>query len=267
MSCIISGITYLFSCCIPFTYQSLPPQGKYNEVFSEMRQELNRIHKTITPAQFALAQKTVIQYKDIDSNIKSIQSLQDDDRRNAQINSITQAGAEGGFSANSTILPQRVEAFVSIYRRAKQKGDLYRFFTCFSKGDPCLSGKSESLYRYAALLDVGMDLDTIPDVEKRLSLPSTIFSEIIMNHFEEEHDNETLTEGMLKAHIERNISMVASEFQKKEDAEFGLAFLDFLIDRGLHEKGQSIDWEQLLGRLIHSPAFGAVYSQTLASVV
>jgi hypothetical protein len=132
------------------------------------------MHKSFTPAQFTLARKTIIQYKDIDSNIESIQSLQDDERRNSQINSITQAGVEGGFSVNSTILTQRVEAFVNIYGRAKQKGDLYRFFTCFSKGDPCLSGKTESLYKYAALLDVDLDLDTIPDVEKRLSLPVTL---------------------------------------------------------------------------------------------
>jgi hypothetical protein len=88
-----------------------------------------------------------------------------------------------------------------------------------------------------------------------------------MNHFEEEYDNKTLTEGMLKAHIEKNLTEIASEFQEKEDTEFGRAFIDFLIDRGLHEEGQSIGWEQALTRLIHAPAFGAVYSETLASIV
>lgn len=62
------------------------------------------------------------------------------------------------------------------------------FFQCFSKGDPCLSGRIESLTKFAALLELDLDIEKMADPEKALYLPSMFLSELLFEIVEEEEE-------------------------------------------------------------------------------
>ena len=234
-------------------------------IYDQMRQDLNKTGG-LSSSEFHRATSTISDIEEINQNLASISSLKSDGKMNKRINSITHAGAEDGFGANPQVLAERVNIFVKTYARAKSEGDLQGFFGCFSRGDPCLSGRSESLYKYAASLD-NIDIDAIPDPEIKLHLPGTIFANFIMGPLDDMLEAGSLTKEMVVEAAEKNIDNIASEFARYGTVDSVSSFLEFLDVVGLYKKGDPVDWKHLIGNLIHSPSFNAVYLHSLTFVV
>ncbi|MGE0831923.1 MAG: hypothetical protein AB7N99_04620 [Simkaniaceae bacterium] len=239
---------------------------KVSSIYDQMRSDLQGIDHRLSPSVSSRASQTITDMEKISQSLGSITSLRTDELRNREINTITRAGAEGGFSASPEVLRKRVEVFTATYQTAKLRGDLNGFFSCFSNGDPCLSGRSESLYKYSATLD-GIDVDAIPDPEKKLYLPGTVFSEIIMGQFEEEAEEGSLTPRVFAEYVLQNIETVAAEFARFEKSPGGKAFLDLLDDLGIYRKGEPVNWEVLIERLAHSRVFDSVFRHSLTYVL
>jgi hypothetical protein len=229
-------------------------------VREEISESFRLVAPALSPAQGTRALSLIKSMFAISENFKEISRIETDGLRNGQINKLTHSGAEDGFSSNLDLLSARIQIFVSTYLRAKEAGDLSGFFSCFSRGDPCLSGCTESLYKYAASLD-GLDIDEMPDPEKSLFYPGSIFAEIIMNQFESGTSRDEFA-----GYIVRNLSEIAKMFEKSEKSEPAKAFLNYLEVGGLYKKGH-INWESLITELVNSRYFNAVYEQSLVYVV
>ena len=298
MSGLVSSFLKLVSCCNPFSYcfpsgedlsqedqrtsraaisvigdierpllSTVGMGGGSISIYDQMRQDLEET-EGLSSSEFDRASSTIRDIESINQNLSSISKLRSDGKMNRRINAITSAGAEGGFGANPQVLAERVNIFVKTYARAKSEGDLQGFFGCFSRGDPCLSGRSESLYKYAASLD-NIDIDAIPDPEIKLHLPGTVFSNFIMGSLalDEEFDNGTLTKEMVVEAAEKNLDRIASEFDRYGSADSIRSFLEFLDMVGLYKKGDPVNWKHLIGNLIHSPRFNTVYMHSLTFVI
>lgn len=281
-----------FSCCFPsedrdqhlrVEYQSLLRDGRdapvrYDvsfevsvrrvaSVYDQMRADLEAIDFRLGEQVASRASRTIADMEKIDQSLGSIISLGSDDLRNRKINTITRSGAEDGFSSSPEVLQRRVDVFVATYQKAKQQGDLTGFFSCFSRGDPCLSGRSESLYKYAATFD-GIDVDAIPDPEKKLYLPGSVFSELIMRDFEKEADNGTLTAEAFANYVRTHADTIGPEFARFEKSEGAMAFLELLDTAGLYRKGDKVNWSDLIDRLARSPKlFDAVFRHSMTYVI
>jgi hypothetical protein len=230
--------------------------------FKEIFDSYNAVNAELTNSEKARALGTIEALSAINQNLEKLSSIENDDLRNREINQLTNSGAEGGFSSNISILKERINVFTNTYYRAKSKNDLKGFLSCFMKGDPCLSGRMESLYKYAALLD-GLDVHSMPDPEKNLFLPGTIFSNLIMNNYAN-----TPEAGELKDYISKNISQVAKDFERYAKGDLVDSFFEFLRIGGIYEKnGKEIDWEKLLSNLVESKYFITVYNQSLKYVI
>ena len=286
MSSLLSSFCAFFCCCLPCAastnqYQKAPSKSLYEQrdedlypirtdrvetVFDRMRDDLKATASDLSQSEYSMAIRTITDMEKVNQGLSSIVRLRTDDLRNQHINSLTRGGAEGGFSASPEVLAERVSVFTSTYQKAKQQGDLQGFFSCFIKGDPCLSGRSESLYKYSATLD-GINIEAIPDPEKKLFLPGSVFSELILVHYDEEADNGTLTSQMLAGYVTRNLGTVAPEFARFEKSEGGQAFLEYLDMIGIYQKGTPVNWQALISALARSRHFDAVFKHSMTYVV
>ncbi len=215
----------------------------------------------LSSAQQLRAEKTISDFSVINNNLHQFQRLTNDNLINQAINKLTCGGAEDGFGMNSKMLEERVNLFVQTYLKAKEKKDLKGFFGCFTQGSPCLSGRTESMYKYAASLD-NLDIDAMPDPEKSLFFPGSVFADEIMANFEQ---GTTLTE--FSTFVEENISSIAAKFKNLENNPSTSAFLQYLEAANLYQKGSKVDWEVILKDLLQSRYFKTVYEQSLRYVI
>lgn len=229
-------------------------------VFSAIKKDLYNVASqkdvNMTPAQKKSAEAVLEKFQCISDNLIEISSYKSDSLRNVKINELTKGGAEAGFSSSCEVLSERITLLLRTYSSAKEKNDLPGFFKCFSQGDPCLSGKMESLNKYAAMLEMGIDVDNLVDHDKKLDLPSYLFSELLYDL----SDKET-TKTQLLDHILNNLSDVANSFKSVETTKGGKAFLQFLEDVDLYKSGDAVDWKDLIRALTASKEFDLIHKK------
>lgn len=144
----------------------------FEDKFLEMSSDLKSLSTVLQSHEEKTASYTLEAFKAIFEEMPKLSQLHTDREANAFVNRLTDkkgslGGAEDGFSANPTLLKERVVLFVDTYLKSKETGQLIEFFQCFSKGDPCLSGRTESLHSFRAKLE-GIDLSQIKDFSKIL---------------------------------------------------------------------------------------------------
>ena len=230
-------------------------------VFEKVADDYKATKSQLSFAQQLRAEKTISDFNAINNNLHQFQRLTDDKLINQAINKLTCGGAEDGFGMNVKVLGERVNLFVQTYLKAKQKNDLKGFFGCFTQGSPCLSGRTESMYKYAASLD-NLDIDSMPDPEKSLFFPGSVFADEIMANFE---NGTSLQE--FSAFVEENISSIAAKFKSQENNPSTPAFIEYLEAGNLYQKGSNVDWEVILKNLLQSRYFKTVYEQSLRYLI
>ncbi len=217
---------------------------------------------SLSPSQATRATRTIQDFMAINQNLLELSSLNDDKLSNKLINKITSGAAEDGFSAGNGALVTKIQLFTETYFKSKSRGDLKGFFSCFSNGAPCLNGRTESLAKYAALLE-NINIDSMPDPEKSLYLPGTIFGEIIMENFEDGTDGASFV-----AYVKENIEVIAREFETASP-EYQAPFIEALSMSNVYSlpESEEIDWKTAILNLVDSRYFSTVFQQTLTYVL
>lgn len=226
-------------------------------IFGRMVEDLEGSIKGMTQASVERARFTIENFKTISENLEELRKIEANDERTQKINKLTQGGMEDNPSFNTLV--ERINLFIKTYEEAKKKNDLLGFFGCFMKGDPCLSGRTESLNRYSTQLQIGVDVNAIPNPEKFLYLPGMLLSEH-MYGFDTHH----LTQEIFIKYVISNLATIASEFGAHDEESEGVKnFLEFLKDRKIYDGVSKVNWNELLSKLVEDKAFRIVYEFAL----
>jgi hypothetical protein len=224
---------------------------------------------SLTATQAELASTTIRQVMSIWEKFDAIASLEDEGSRTKEINKLTLGSSEPGFCPSVSSLKEKIESFIATYEKAKAQGVLPDFFGCFSKGDRCLNGRFESMYRFGASLE-GINIETMSDPTQKLIYPSTALSAFIENEFGE---GCSLTD--LKAHLtdDEALNRLALTFKayEKADKKMITPFFDMLLEEGLiatiPDVHETIDWKSVVTSLKDSAFFGAIHSTALTYII
>lgn len=245
----------------------------YNSFIRSIKSDIDvaRKEESVTNSSANRAELTIKDFEKIINNFEFLSSIKSNDERARKINDITKAGLEDAPSI--IVLKGRIDLFVKTYQKAKDLDKLPEFFSCFAKGDPCLSGRMESLSKFATNLELGIDIDSQVDPEKMLFFPAYILSEIIDNAIDEEGSGitpDSITKEKLNEYLLKNIDSVAEEFELAPDSEYKINFLAYLKDRGLESTNENglPDWKRMILNLLNAKeSFQEVYKFTRATSV
>ena len=245
--------------------------SRVGQKFLQIREESQACK--LTPTEHRQVEQTIDAYKSIAENLLSIAEAPTDQARNRVVNEITRGGAEQGFSAGRTpdealkVLAGRVELFLSTYELAHKKGDDATFFKCFSRGDPCLSGRTESLMRYAASL-ASLDIASMPDPSKALFLPASAFQEAFFDYAESLNEGAVSIDGFrtfLRAPEKRKEVVAQFDLFSNPDAKGN--FKEFLVYKGIVLEGDEVPpFSELVETLLSEgccDSFELIYKQVL----
>jgi hypothetical protein len=211
------------------------------------------------------ALRTVKDYIAIAENLDEIASEKNDTLRNKKINDLTRgAGAEGGFSSGDTsemaikLLVGRIELLAKSYEIASSRSKLDSLVECFNAGDPCLSGRTNSLVTWVAK-EEGLDLNNIPDPSEKLYFPIAVFDELFYDFLE--------LGGLKKKNFTDFVTFVDKHRAPLKEAFSSFAqikseviqvklkqFEEVLVSKEFVESGQPIDWDEVIEKLVNGTA-------------
>jgi len=240
----------------------------YNILFKSMHTDLSSTK--IPLANLKRAELTVNDFECIYQHFEELKAIGSDKQRELVINKLTQeSGGGGGLEDTPDIktLEERVNLFAHTYLKAKQQEKLDEFFTCFSRGDACLSGRTDSLCVFAASLE-NLDIKKMADPEKQLFLPVTIVENYMIELRDEKQEGELPTLEEFKTLLSENLEAISAAFHKsvaggtKEAGDF----LGFLEDRHLIDGKELIDWPAVSKKLINDEnALNQIYKFAITS--
>ena len=224
-----------------------------------MLEKLTSLEGAVTAHQKEKAQSTINQFFLIAENLEALSEIADESLRNREINRICGGGAEDGFSQTIQALAERINIFVSTYHTADAADKAAEFFACFSAGDPCLNGRSESLFKFAAQLTAGIDVDSLSDPSKKLELPAVALAAFT----EEKFDGSAREEEVLAA-ISADVAEFAEHFTPltRNDTLQKASFLDYLDESlltGAVINREAIDWNVIATAITKPDIFSTIY--------
>ena len=94
-----------------------------SEILAEISISYEAVESQLGIGAKLRALNTIKDITTINENFQKITKLDKDDLRNREINKLTQAGAEDGFSPNAIVLQDRITAFTATYLKAKERND------------------------------------------------------------------------------------------------------------------------------------------------
>lgn len=255
------------------------PSIEANSLFDEIIKDLNSM-PLIKEEDKRRSELTVKDFKLIRSQLKSLEHLDDEQRRLAINTACWEQHSGGGLEVplSTKNITERVDLFLDTYKKAKEKGPdtLLQFFMCFGSGGGCLTNRMDNLSVFAAgLAGISLDQLEMHNPETVFSLPISVFLEDIFSQIDkgEMHKEDTanfqnfiaqrkVNRDVFKTFILENIDKISAEFSSKnKESKFYKDFVGYLKNENIISKSDNIDWKVTLTALANSPQFVHLFNE------
>lgn len=225
------------------------------DIFAKMRDDLS-IAQIKTHQDFSSAASMINHIEGIVTEWQALTLIQNDKERETKINAITRSGLEDSPSIN--IMAERVSLFCLTYTKSKENDKLPEFFKCFSQGDPCLTGKFESLSEFATKQTLGFSLSPEINQIEKYAFPFLILDDFSYQCEEESLSKTKITADIFKEYLMTNISTVAEKFATHRDKTKVGKFIELLKKEHIDVPQKEVDnldlnnWKEITTNLIDS---------------
>jgi hypothetical protein len=246
----------------------------FNSYFMMMRSDLEEISPKMSSFEASIATSTLQSFKIIYEQFAKLKDLESDRARNNLINQAVSlsgigAGAEEGFSSSSQALKERIVFLVDTYLKSKEKHKLKDFYCCFSKGDRCLSGKTESLYLFRAGLE-GLDINSMEDPSKHYDVLGFIFSNFLTFNDEtitSEYVKTSLNHPLIRVVLKENLDSLSADLASLKSNPLYRSFDAFLKEYLQWPEEKMFDFKSILETLLDSKYFNSIMLKTAEYIV
>lgn len=234
----------------------------YTQMFDEINAQRRKLEfAAVSPALLERAFEVFNKVLEIYRNIERITEIDSSDARNVLINSIATM-AEGEFSAGKTPgqvrenLLEKAFFVVNVYQKAKKKNKVAEFCKAISVGG-CPQNRLDSARLFEETLDIG-PVEEMISTFKMAAMPLSTVIEFACGDMDPQSALDFI-KGLSRASfksaaMQQNLIIWFSTYYSNAST-YDADFYNFLLTEKLIESVESLNWEELIPKLVDHPRF------------